>query len=211
MNSIPHLTPCMNSVAIGAQQAKVAFVGFPVFEAVKPVTGTFPLFELLFPINVVNVKNAMVVNSTFNAFPSEGGNQSKLFLPVFWVLVGCKAVFVPVVSSARVAAKPVFTLFAAIFARLFFPPSMGQVASLAAKLAGAIFKPVSVNLELFRAVFTALCHLCFLAHLYLLNTFAHYKPKYFDIACRRIEQAAKQGQLFEPTQAAPVQLGLEAA
>ena len=25
------------------------------------------------------------------------------------------------------------------------------------------------------------------------------EPKYFDIACRRIEQAAKQGQLFEPT------------
>lgn len=34
------------------------------------------------------------------------------------------------------------------------------------------------------------------------------EPKYFDIACRRIEQAHAQGQLFEPTQAAPVQLGL---
>jgi site-specific DNA-methyltransferase (adenine-specific) len=37
------------------------------------------------------------------------------------------------------------------------------------------------------------------------------EPKYFDIACRRIEQAAKQGQLFEPEQPKPVQLGLEAA
>ncbi len=37
------------------------------------------------------------------------------------------------------------------------------------------------------------------------------EPAYFDIACRRIEQAVAQGQLFEPTQAAPVQLGLEAA
>ncbi len=37
------------------------------------------------------------------------------------------------------------------------------------------------------------------------------EPKYFDIACRRIEQAHAQGQLFAPTQAAPVQLGLEAA
>ncbi|MBP7484911.1 MAG: hypothetical protein KA781_06350, partial [Aquabacterium sp.] len=79
-------------------------------------------------------------------------------------------------------------------------------------LASAIFKSVSVNLELFRAVFTALCHLCFLAHLYLLNTFAHYKPKYFDIACRRIEQAYKQRPLFEAEQPPkPVQLGLEAA
>ena len=211
MNSISHLTPCMNSVAIGAQQAKVAFVGFPIFKTVKPVPCAFPLFELLFSIDVVNVKDAMVVNSAFNAFAAKCSNQSKLFLPVFGVLVGCKAVFVPVVSSARVAAKPVFTFFAAIFTRLFFPPSMGQVASLTAKLASAIFKSVSVNLELFRAVFTALCHLCFLAHLYLLNTFAHYKPKYFDIAVKRIEQAVAQGQLFEPTQAAPVQLGLEAA
>ena len=37
------------------------------------------------------------------------------------------------------------------------------------------------------------------------------EPAYFDIARRRIEQAHAQGQLFEPTQAAPVQLGLEAA
>lgn len=36
------------------------------------------------------------------------------------------------------------------------------------------------------------------------------EPKYFDIACRRIEQAANQGQLFAPAQAAPQQLGLEA-
>lgn len=33
--------------------------------------------------------------------------------------------------------------------------------------------------------------------------------EYFDIACRRIEQAHAQGQLFEPTQAAPVQLGFD--
>ena len=37
------------------------------------------------------------------------------------------------------------------------------------------------------------------------------EERYFEIACRRIEQAVAQGQLFEPTQAAPVQLGLEAA
>ena len=37
------------------------------------------------------------------------------------------------------------------------------------------------------------------------------EPKYFDIAVKRIEQAVAQGQLFEPAQAAPVQLGLEVA
>ena len=36
------------------------------------------------------------------------------------------------------------------------------------------------------------------------------EEKYFDIAVRRIEQAAKQGQLFEPVQLQPVQLGLVA-
>lgn len=34
-------------------------------------------------------------------------------------------------------------------------------------------------------------------------------PRYFDIACRRIEQAAKQGRLFEATCAAPAQLSIQ--
>lgn len=34
------------------------------------------------------------------------------------------------------------------------------------------------------------------------------EPKYFDIACRRIEQAAAQGKLFEPDQAKPEQMEL---
>ena len=36
-------------------------------------------------------------------------------------------------------------------------------------------------------------------------------PKYFEVACRRIEQASNQGQLFASLAAKPVQLGLEAA
>lgn len=36
------------------------------------------------------------------------------------------------------------------------------------------------------------------------------EPKYFDIACRRIEQAVKQGHLFGVEQTPPVQLDLEA-
>lgn len=209
MNSITHLAPCMNSVAIGTKQSQVAFVGFPVLEAIKPIACAFSFFELFFSVNVVNVKNTVVFNSTFNAFTAKCSDQGKLFLPVFWVLVGCKAVFVPVVGSARVAAKPIFTRFAAIFTGLFFPPSVGQVASPTAKLAGSIFKPVSVNLELLRAVFAALRNLCVLSHLYLLNTFCNYTPKYFDIACKRIEQAVAQGQLFEPEQPKAEQIGME--
>jgi len=37
------------------------------------------------------------------------------------------------------------------------------------------------------------------------------EPKYFDIACKRIEQAAAQGRLFEHEQPAHVQIGLDAA
>jgi len=196
VNSITHLAPCMHPMAIGAKQTQVAFVGFPVFKAVKPVSSALSFFELFFSINVVNVKNSMVINAAFNAFAAKCSNQGKLFLPVLGVLMGRKAVFVPVVSPARIATKPVFTLFAAIFAGLFFPPSVRQVASLTAKLTSSIFKPVGVNLKLFGAVFTALRHLCFLTHLHLLNTYAHYKPKYFDIACKRIERAVSQGKLF---------------
>jgi site-specific DNA-methyltransferase (adenine-specific) len=37
------------------------------------------------------------------------------------------------------------------------------------------------------------------------------EPKYFDIACKRIEQAVAQGQLFEPEQPKQEQVGLEFA
>jgi len=37
------------------------------------------------------------------------------------------------------------------------------------------------------------------------------EPKYFDIACKRIEQAYAQGQLFAPEPPKPEQLGLEPA
>lgn len=37
------------------------------------------------------------------------------------------------------------------------------------------------------------------------------EPKYFDIACKRIEQAANQGKLFAPAPVAPTQLDLEDA
>ena len=36
------------------------------------------------------------------------------------------------------------------------------------------------------------------------------EERYFDIACRRIEQAAKQGQLFEPVPKRQEQIQLEA-
>ena len=35
------------------------------------------------------------------------------------------------------------------------------------------------------------------------------EPKYFDIACERIEQAYAQGQLFDPAQTPQVQLKIE--
>lgn len=35
------------------------------------------------------------------------------------------------------------------------------------------------------------------------------EPKYFDIACKRIEQAVAQGQLFEPEQPKAEQIGIE--
>lgn len=35
------------------------------------------------------------------------------------------------------------------------------------------------------------------------------EPMYFDIACRRIEQAAKQGQLFEPVKQQPKQMEID--
>ena len=198
MNSIAHLSPCVNPVTVCAEKPQVPFVCLPVFEPIKPISGSLSFPEFFLSINMVNVKNAVVVSSAFNALTSKFSNECKLFLPVFWVFMSCKAVFIPVVSSARFAAKPVFAFFAAVFTWLFFTPSIGQVASPTAKLASAILEPVSMYLKLFGAMFAALCNLCFLSHVCLLNTLCNYKPKYFDIACERISRAVAQGQLFAP-------------
>jgi len=195
----------MNPVAIGAKKAQVAFVDFPVLKPVKPVPGALSFFEFFISINVVNVKNSMVVNSALNAFTTKCSNKSKFLLPIFGVFVGCKAVFVPVVSPTCIAAKPVLTFFPAIFAWLFCSPSVSKIAGSAAKLSSTVFKTVSMYLKFFRAMLTALCDLSFFSHINLHSTYAYYKPKYFKIACERIEQAVAQGQLFEPERAKQIQ------
>jgi hypothetical protein len=195
----------MQPVTICTKQSQVAFVGFPILKAVRPVACFLSFKQLFFSVNMVYVKNAMVTDAATNALAAKLVNKSKFLFPVFRVLVGRKAVFVPIVGAARISAKSVGAFFAAIFAWLLAAPSMRQIAGLTAKLASAIFESIRMNLKLFGAVFAALCYLCFFSHLHILNTLGNYKPKYFDIACQRIEQAVAQGQLFEPEQPKQVQ------
>lgn len=209
MNSIAHLVPCMNAVAIGAEKPKVSLVSFPIFESIEPVSGAFPFFKFCASVYVVNIKDAVIGLTAGHALPTKAINQRHFALPVSRVLMFCKSVFVPVISAASVSAKSIFTRFAALLARLIFPPSSRKVAVLTAKLASPILNPIGVYLKFPRAMFTDFRYLSFCAHGLSPNRDAHYSTKYFDIACKRIEQAYAQGDFFvQKAQPKPVQEAL---
>lgn len=196
MNSVTHLFPCMNAVAVGAEQAKVASIRFPISEPVTPNTGSSLVSKFHRWINMVNVKNSMISLSAGYALTTKGINQLQLALPVSRVLMFCESVFVPIILSASVSAKPIFTRCSTLLARLIFPPSSRKVAYLTAKLSSPILNPVSMYLKFLRAMFTDFCDLSFCAHGVPPNRHAQYSTKYFDIACKRIEQAYAQGDFF---------------
>lgn len=204
MNPVPHLFPCMKSVAVGAEQTKVSGIRFPISEPVTPNASSPLVSKFHRWVNVVNVKDSMIGLSAGYALTAKRINQLQFALPVSRVLMFCKSVFVPVISAASVSAKSIFTRFAALLARLIFPPSSRKVAVLTAKLASPILNPIGVYLKFPRAMFTDFRYLSFCAHGLSPNRDAHYSTKYFDIACKRIDQAYAQGDLFVP-KAAPKQ------
>lgn len=198
----------MDSVAICAKKPKISFVGLPVLKPIKPITCSLSLLKLFSAVDMVNIKNPMIGVAAMYAFPTERFNQRKLLLPIGWVLVFCEAIFVPVILPAFITAIAVFAFFSAVLARLFLAPSMGKIALLSTKFTSAIFNSIRMDLKLFRAMFAALCNLSFFSHFNLLSMCEHYTPKYFEIACKRIEQAYAQGQLFAPEPVKQVQESL---
>ena len=196
MTTVSHLFPSVNSVAVSTKKPKVSFVGFPVFKSINPVSRLFSFKNLCGRVYMVNVENPVVCFSTNNAFPPKFINKGKFLFPISRLFVNSKTVFVPIVLPAIFIAKSIFAFFPAVFAWLLFTPSVGQVTRLSAKLPSSILNSVSMYLESVSTVFARSFNLCFLAHIYLLSRFVNCITKYFDIACKRIEDAQRQVDLF---------------
>ena len=163
-------------MAISAQQLKVSSVGRPVLKTPRP--HVLPVFGANFfgRVYVINVQRPIVIKAAASALTAELLDERQFALPIPRVLVYSVSVFVPKSTHAFVGAKSISALFPAGFARSVFAPPMRKVAGLAAKFGAFVFgdRVRAVGARIHGAIIT----------------------KYFDIACRRIEDAQRQQRLF---------------
>lgn len=163
-------------MAIGAEQLKIPFVGRPVLEPPRPSILPILGAKFLAWVYVVNIQRAEIGEAAFNAFAPEPKNESELALPVARALVDAMPVPVPEVAHACGGAKPVRALLSAALALSVLSPPVGEVARLSAKL-----RPLVLG-DRVPAMFASI-------HGFII-------PKYFDIACERIENAQRQQRMF---------------
>ena len=190
MRPVSHLIPSMDAVAVRAQQAQVACIGGPVLESVAPCRWASDLSR---SVDVVNVENAEIGLATLNTSPAKTLDERDLALPVAWVLVRFETVGIPVSAAAIFRTKSVLAFLSASLAGSAPLPSCGEVAGPTAVLPGAIFQAVGVRLEGLGASSAS----DFNAALFHGGSISlQREPKYFDIACRRIEDAQRQGRLI---------------
>ena len=185
------MLPCVDAVAVRTQEPEIALVCSPILEAVIPSARTPGLFA---SVDVVDVQNPVIVFSAFDASAAKLIHKRKLPAPVAWMLVDGVAVFVPVIDTALFRAKTVFTSFTATLAGCLPLPPRRKVTCPVAVFPCAIFEAVKMGFKRLRAVGASHFDSGFF---HSLNIACGRKiTKYFDIACRRIEQAQRQGDLF---------------
>jgi hypothetical protein len=189
--TVTHLRPSVPPMAVGAEQSQVSPVGLPIAEAIVPGSWS-PLFQAA--VDVVNVENAKVGLPTVNARPAKFRNERQLPAPVAGVLVPLVRVDRPVGVATGNRAKAMLAGLPALLARIVALPSRRKIAGLAAVFPGAISQAVEMSFKRLGAMRAgdfdgALFHGRSIA-----QTAA--QPKYFDIACKRIEDAQRQGDMF---------------
>jgi hypothetical protein len=189
--TVTHLLPSVPPVTVGAEQPQVASVGFPIAQAIIPGSRS-PLFQAA--VDVVNVENAKVGLPALNARPAKLRNERQLPAPVARVLVPLVRMDRPVGVATGNRAKAMLAGLPALLARLAALPSRSKIAGLAAVFSGAISQAVEMSFKRLGALRAgdfggALFHGRSIAQTAV-------QPKYFDIACKRIEDAQRQGDFF---------------
>ena len=125
---------------------------------------------------MVNIQGAEIIKAAFQAFATKLLNKGEFPFPVSGAFMDAMPVLVPIVAQASIRAKAIGAFLAACFALAGLTPAMREVTSLSAKL-GPFMLP-----SWFPTMFAS-------SHGYII-------PKYFDIACERIENAQRQIRLF---------------
>ena len=187
-----HLSPSSKPVAIRTQKSEVARIGSPVFKPIRPNPSLLEP-QFLSGINMVNIQNAVVINSAAFTLAAKVFDKSKFSLPITWMLVDGMTMLRPVSIPAFVRAKPVLAILAASFAGRGSFPASRQITCLSAVLSGSFSKPIQVH---FKCLLTVLTGAFYSGLFHCASISEQIEPKYFDIACRRIEDAQRQGRLI---------------
>lgn len=191
--AVAHLLPSVQPVAVCAQQAKIALVRCPISEAVIPSRGAPFVAQLLARIDVVNVQNANVAVAALHASAPKLLHNLNLARPVARVLVRSEAVFAPMCLAALKRAKTRLAGLAATLASLRPAPPCREVARTGAVFSRPVFEAVLVGLERCGAVAASDCYR---GLFHGRNISCRRANGNFDIACKRIEDAQRQGDLF---------------
>ena len=184
-------------MTISAKQSQVTFIGGPILESARP--SVLPILRLyLFGwVNVVYIKGAIVIISACYALPAKLLNKLKLALPIARPFVRLMAMLIPIIPVASRRAEAVIALLTALFALSFFSPPRSKVAGLLAILSGSIRNSIRMSFKRLRTMPANHFNLCVLSHgNSYIKVFAHYTPKYFDVACERIDNAYRQKRMF---------------
>ncbi len=187
---VAHLVPGVQAMAVCAQQPQIAFVRSPILEAVIPSAGASGLFA---PVDVVDVQHPIIAFAALHANPAKLAHKGKLSAPVAGVFVDGVAVLIPVIDAALFRAKAMLTSRAATLTGRLPLPARRKVTCAIAVFPGAVFETVKVGFKRLLAVAAGDCN----SALFHGRNIPVIKRKVnFDIACRRIEQAQRQGDLF---------------
>ena len=184
-------------MAIRTQQFKIPLVGVPVFEAaahdIVSVGGT--VFQG--GIDVMNIEHPVVIIPAGPTCPSKLSDNLSFPLPlpallclfvIGMIVVGPLAVWRAIAGGTSLSALAAFTVMG---------PAMGEVACLTAILPSAVSDAIRMHWHRLSAVRTLDGNRLGSHDLSISQYIGARHSRYFDIACKRIEEAYRQPRLFD--------------
>lgn len=205
------LFPCVQSMAISAQQFNIIHICSPVLKSPSPGIASVLWSDFSIWVYMVNIKRPVVIKSTFNAFPAKSGDNFQLSFPVPAFLVDFIPFFVPIRFLAFWVTKSCCAHLAAIKTNPVSFPSFSHIAIPVAIFSSAVFQAVGVNFKRLGAVLASNSHFVWGHWIFLvcvwnsnytkihrkIKTLMYFEidPDYFEIACARIEKAQRQGRM----------------
>ena len=183
-------------MTICTQQFDVAAIDFPIMETARPIITAIFWPDFFRRVDVVDIECSMIGKAAFRTFSAKFCNQFKFAFPCPASLVDSIAVPVPIGFLAFRRAKPNLTRNPTRQTFTVLGPTMGEIARLAAIMAGAIADTVGVHRIHLAAMSTRAID-SLLSHTVKISCCAAL-PKYFDIACKRIDAAVREPRLPLP-------------